>query len=721
MGRITKNLLSISLTFILALSGVMFGIAPVEASASSLVKNIILKDSDWVTSGAMLSSWECQTKTGMVKINTLKIDLNNPYIKVGALYGRDGLTGNKQTVTGLTKESGAVAAINGDFFTLTAEGAPFGVTISEGQLINSPSYIPNKNALMIDYNNQPYIDLLDFDAFLRAANGESFRVYGINKTEYLGGYRLYGLESHYNRLHIYDANWNFDKWVGDKLLDKGGYAAAVITNNVVGNVYINEKPLFIPAGSSVVLGHGYGSDYIINNLYPGSSIKLDLTLHQDFPIRTAIDGSTLLVENGRAAELTSNVKGCHARSAIGYSKDKRYLYLVAVEKSRESAGMTLTEFTQFLIAQGIDKALNLDGGGSTALVTRPLGSFDRVNQIIPANVYERSVPNAFGVFTTAPAGKLLSYEIIMPHSLLINEAAVISELRMYDEYYNPITPGSLAIEWKLPANVSHSENFDASLGQLLISKAGKYTVKSIVSGITKTHELHTVGQAEIEAIEFVNASGASLNGPLSLQAGESYAANIQVTFKDGTKRMVAPHLLNWKLTGVGGNVDESGTITIMEPSQRTLIASYDGYSASLPLSIGDGGVTEEDPLAKREIRLVLGQKKAKIAEQEISLDQAPLVKDGRTYIPIRAVTELLGAYVEWISEEQKVDIIYDLNIYQLWLNKPTINAAGLRDAIDAAPFVTKGRTMVPVRALSESFGLYVDYNSQDRSITIKER
>lgn len=693
----------------------------VAAAADNQFTSIKKITSEMVTAGVEYIEWEAISPRAASKVSMVKIDLQHPYVELDTLYGRAGLTGNTQSVTNYAKESGAVAVINGDFFTLTAQGAPFGATISEGQLINSPAYIPSKNALLLDYNNQPLIERLDWDAFLYADNGASFRVFGINKTQYLGGYRIYGLESHIDRLHIYDENWNFNRWVGDSLLDKGGYVAAVITNDIVGSHYINQKPSFIPADSYVLLGHGLAADYISNNLSIGSSVRLNSKLYPEFPIKTAIEGSTLLVEDGKPAKITSNVKGYHARSAIGYSKDKRYLYLIAVEKSTYSTGMSLSELTEFLLAQKIDKAVNLDGGGSTALVTRPLGSFERVNQIIPANVYERGVPNAFGVFSTAPAGKLLSYELVMPQLLLVNEPAVISSVRMYDEYYNPIQPGAVTINWQLPANVSHSESFDAPLGQLLISQAGKYTVKSTINDITNIDYLRTIERDDIKAIEFVNGSGTPITGLLRLQAGESYQANIRVTFSDGSNRVVAPNLLDWRLTGVGGICDNSGRITINDPGDEMLVASYDGYSGSLPIFVAGGDGSEVKPVEKRTIKLVVGQKKATTATKEISLDQAPLIKDGRTYIPIRHVTELLGANVEWFSEERKVDITYKQNIYQLWINEATINVAGVRNTIDAKPFVTSGRTMVPVRALSESFGLYVDYNSKDRSITITER
>jgi hypothetical protein len=59
----------------------------------------------------------------------------------------------------------------------------------------------------------------------------------------------------------------------------------------------------------------------------------------------------------------------HPRSAVGFSRDSSTLYLVAVDGRRQSSvGMTLAELADAMIALGTFDALNLDGGGSTALV-----------------------------------------------------------------------------------------------------------------------------------------------------------------------------------------------------------------------------------------------------------------------------------------------------------------------------------------------------------------
>lgn len=84
-----------------------------------------------------------------------------------------------------------------------------------------------------------------------------------------------------------------------------------------------------------------------------------------------IGGHTILVNGGQAATFsrsTSSLGGYRARTALGYSQDGQYAYVIAVEKNDNSAGMSLAELQSFMTDIGVWKGLNLDGGGSTTMV-----------------------------------------------------------------------------------------------------------------------------------------------------------------------------------------------------------------------------------------------------------------------------------------------------------------------------------------------------------------
>jgi len=98
------------------------------------------------------------------------------------------------------------------------------------------------------------------------------------------------------------------------------------------------------------------------------------------PLGTLVGGWPRVVQGGRnVAAIADSVEGTfprfsqsrHPRSAVGISRDRGKLYLVAVDGRRAtSVGMSLVELGDAMLALGAHDALNFDGGGSTALVLR---------------------------------------------------------------------------------------------------------------------------------------------------------------------------------------------------------------------------------------------------------------------------------------------------------------------------------------------------------------
>lgn len=90
------------------------------------------------------------------------------------------------------------------------------------------------------------------------------------------------------------------------------------------------------------------------------------------------------------------------------------------------------------------------------------------------------------------------------------------------------------------------------------------------------------------------------------------------------------------------------------------------------------------------------------------LDVVPYVKYGRTYVPIRALSEGFGANVIWNNVSQTITIdLYDQSIvmipgsYNYWID-------GNLRTMDAVPEIVQGRAFVPVRFVAEAFGIHVN-------------
>lgn len=120
---------------------------------------------------------------------------------------------------------------------------------------------------------------------------------------------------------------------------------------------------------------------VVERLLPGDRVEIVMKLAPDRgPLRTVVGGWPRIVDAGRNIALAADSaegtvprfsRARHPRSALGISRDSATLYLVAVDGRQEtSVGMTLEELADAMIALGAYEAMNLDGGGSTALVVR---------------------------------------------------------------------------------------------------------------------------------------------------------------------------------------------------------------------------------------------------------------------------------------------------------------------------------------------------------------
>ena len=136
------------------------------------------------------------------------------------------------------------------------------------------------------------------------------------------------------------------------------------------------------------------------------------------------------------------------------------------------------------------------------------------------------------------------------------------------------------------------------------------------------------------------------------------------------------------------------------------------------------GTAFADESTVTAIKLQIGNPVMTVDGREQSIDEngtAPIIKNGYTLLPVRAVVEAMGGTVEWESTSQTVTLNHGGNIIRLTIDNLT---AFLNDSpvnLDVAPDIIDGKTMLPIRFIAESFGFDVDWNGTDQEITITRR
>jgi len=108
----------------------------------------------------------------------------------------------------------------------------------------------------------------------------------------------------------------------------------------------------------------------------------------------------------------------------------------------------------------------------------------------------------------------------------------------------------------------------------------------------------------------------------------------------------------------------------------------------------------------------------------LTMDVPPEIMNGRTMVPMRAVFEALGADVNWIGEEQMIIATSGNKIIVLKIGASILNYCDVSTqenkniTLDVSPLIKEGRTLIPLRAVSEALGANVDWNGETRAITI---
>ena len=97
---------------------------------------------------------------------------------------------------------------------------------------------------------------------------------------------------------------------------------------------------------------------------------------------------------------------------------------------------------------------------------------------------------------------------------------------------------------------------------------------------------------------------------------------------------------------------------------------------------------------------------------------APVIENGTTLVPLRIISENLGAKVTWEMETQGILIEKENSAIKLEIGKTTVLVNNQAKTMTLAPKIINGSTMVPVRFVSENLGVYVNWDGDSRTVQI---
>jgi hypothetical protein len=181
---------------------------------------------------------------------------------------------------------------------------------------------------------------------------------------------------------------------------------------------------------------------------------------------------------------------------------------------------------------------------------------------------------------------------------------------------------------------------------------------------------------------------------------------------DKTAGMVNPGPAQYKL--------EVGVLQATDLSDYYIIR--DQSSAAAPPASGTGTIpSPQTPTSSpQKIVLRIGSLLADVDNTLATLDAAPVISNEVTLVPLRFLSQQLGAVAQYDSAKNCVDVKYGDKEMTLWINSRLARVDGQYTTIQAPAALVNNRLLVPIRFISEHFGCQVNWDGGTQSVTITQ-
>lgn len=304
---------------------------------------------------------------GSWNVNVLRVDMAQARLDV--IRARDTAIG-LETVTSIAARTGAIAAVNGGYFRTSGDflGDSTGTVQIDGVIWSEP----DRGRAAVGLVRQGRGSRLIFGHVVWQASIEAGRakraVDGLNRAR--GPNDLVVFTPEFGPATITDAT---------------GIEVVVRSDRVV-EIHDEGGSTAIPRDGYVVSARGEARDWVRHTLRTGTRVRVRTVLQPADPFRSnpwaaaedILGAGPKLVTAGRVdvtdvreKMIPSFSPELHPRTAIGALADGRALLIVADgRRAPERVGLALPDLAALLIELGVVEAINLDGGGSTAMVVK---------------------------------------------------------------------------------------------------------------------------------------------------------------------------------------------------------------------------------------------------------------------------------------------------------------------------------------------------------------
>ncbi|MBK7498697.1 MAG: phosphodiester glycosidase family protein [Ignavibacteriales bacterium] len=339
--------------------------------------------------------------TDTLMINVLKVNLSQGRYYLSSVKAKNLLNEREKTsdISKALSDSGyqVIAALNADFF--EQDGEVINNMISEGKFVKAVKFTDSpfntfvNSQLAITYDNKLLLEQFVFSGNVFFPDGTIEEIRRINSKADSNSITIYN-SFQGNYTPVVPETWA----VSEVLLIPAGQSADT-TFFTIGDSLKQAGHTEIPNDGFIISANNKYAYYLSREFEIGDTIKLLLKLNPNFTnIRSLTGGWPQLVKDGKSLIKSNlNIEGViqrfsenrHPRTGVGFSKDSTTVYFITVDgRQQMSRGMSLLEFADLMIDEGIYQGLNLDGGGSTTMIIN-----NKVVNSPSDNTGERAVGN----------------------------------------------------------------------------------------------------------------------------------------------------------------------------------------------------------------------------------------------------------------------------------------------------------------------------------------
>lgn len=334
----------------------------------------------------------------------------------------------------------------------------------------------------------------------------------------------------------------------------------------------------IPAEGLVISCGPKYSNPFIDGLKPGDTVTLNIEL--SLPAFDNIKPAVSEVCGGDVRILKENVTTTEAirwintpsaqysRSLVGYSKDRKHVVLCAVDAGGGSSGVTYYEAADLMRFLGCHDALDLDGGGSTAIWTHSHGIFNNLR-----DGSERAVGNGLFFVLDAPADPevksigFADYNITLPQYALYRPV-----IYGYNEYGQLVEKG--VGDFRIETNPDLGET-QADGMSILITGQGTHLLNVACGEMKDTLKINVTESSDIRA----------RHGSYLLDGYHPRTLEL-VTDVNNTTMNVSPLALTWTSADESVmTVDASGVMTGLANGTTVITGTLNDTRIEIPVTV----------------------------------------------------------------------------------------------------------------------------------------